>query len=514
MAITYIRFIAVILLSGTVFAQNNIKANTVTAQTVTSGIINNIYYPNSCGLSAAPSWCSGSDMGGWVNSAATACPNNGACRIHIPAATTCYSFTTPIVFGLGKFITLEGDPSQGSCIKYTPTTGVAITFDPGNPDRSTYGIRDLQLIGPGNTTTTTGVSLGPINGGNAVTISGFRTGTNCCSGDGFGTGISIKNSFLVTIQTSAITGNGVGIATTSFVENLRLVSNSFSHNITNPIALNTTGWTDVYSFGNSYDDNSGPINLPSVGGFGNHFNSSGDHFENSGVSAAAQPYLALANNSHATISGGVMLDDGTTGTNTGMINCSGSSILYIYGLVRGNNGIIVNPFLNASGSCRAWLQFSQSTGTFTDVSTSFTTGSIFDSGFPFSGSPSITLTNGNGGATTSMPYGSNVTAGLTGNMTSTQLGATTTTAGMYQVCVTMFPTATGSATAIQATVTGNANGTVFTVNIGSVLSLAAAGNIGGGCLPIPMTTANISVATTGYSGTGTYTVRSEVNEIQ
>jgi len=182
-------------------------------------------------------------------------------------------------------------------------------------------------------------------------------------------------------------------------------------------------------------------------------------------------------------------------------------------MARGSE-ITVNPFLSASGNCRAWMQFSQSTGRFTDYNPAYTGGGIFDSSFTFNTRPALVLLSGVQGANTAIPYGSNVTTGLTGNMSSTQLGGTTATAGMYLVCVAMFPTATGSATAIQATVSGNANGTVFTANVGSILSLAAAGNIGGGCLPIPMAAANISVATTGYSGTGTYTVRSEVNEIQ
>jgi hypothetical protein len=507
----------VLILSCAAFGQH-IGASQADISNITSpgtsnlGIVNAVYYPHMCGTKSPPTWCTGSDMGAWVNSAAADCPNNGACRIHIAASPACHSFTTPIVFGLGKFVTLEGDPSQSSCMKYTPTTGTAITFDPGNPDRSPYGIRDLQLIGPGSGTSSTGVSLGPTNGGNAVNITGFRTGSNCCVNDGFGIGIAIANSFLVTIQTSSITGNGVGIATTTFLENLRLIGNSISHNTTNPLLLNTTGWTDVYSFGNSYDDNSGPISLPTTAGLGNHFNSSGDHFENFAVGAAAQPYITIANNSHATISGGVMLDDRTSGTNTGMINCSGASLVYIYGMVRATGGNTVNPFLNASGNCRGWLQFSQSTGTFGDFNN--VAGGMFDSFFTFNTSPSFALLNGLQGASTQIPYGSNVTTGLTGNMSGTQLGGTTATAGMYLVCVAMFPTATGSATAIQATASGNANGTVFTANVGSVLSLAAAGNIGGGCLPIPMGTANISVATTGYSGSGTYTVRSEVNEIQ
>ena len=503
------------LLCSTAFGQH-IQASqaditTANAAVIKSGVNNAVYFPTQCASSMRPSWCSGSDLGAWVNAAATACTS---CRIHIPAGS-CTSFTTPISFGSGQFVTLEGDPGGGSCLKFTPSTGVAILFDPGVSEHQAYGIRDLQLIGPGSGTSTTGVELGSSNGAEGLIIRGFRTGTSCCGSDGFGTGIVVNtaSAFLVTVQDSFVQANGTGLSITTGLENLRLLNNNFTHNSTNAILATSTGWTDIYSFGNSYDDN-GPISLPAAGGIGNQFTSAGDHFENASVGGAAQPYITIANNSHLTMTGDVMLDDRASGTNTGQIACSGASLVYIYGMARGNGGITVNPFLAAWGRCRAWMQFSQSTGTYTDYSPSYRSGGIFDSGFTFAGSPALTLMNGVQGANTSIPYGSNVTTGLTGNMSSTQLGATTTVAGMYLVCVSMFPTATGSATSIQARVSSN-DGTLFTTDGGSALSLASASNVGGGCLPIPAASGvNIDVATSGYSGTGTYTVRSVVQEIQ
>jgi hypothetical protein len=483
----------------------------------TTGVLNGAYYPASCGSSStAPSWCSGSEMGAWVNAAIAASPSGT--RIHITASSTCYSFTTPIVFGSGKYDTLEGDPGGGSCIKYTPTAGVAITFDPGVTEHQAYGIRDLQLIGPGNTTSTTGLLLGLTNGAEGAVVSGFKTATNCCTHDGFGTGIAqgSGSTFVFTIENSFIMSNGWGLTLVGG-ENVRLLNNVFSQNTTGPIKTSTVAWMDIYSYGNAYDDNGGPITLVATGGLGNHFTSAGDHFENVNLFSGTLPYISIANNAHVTISGGVMLDDHTSGiTTAGMIACSGTSIIYIYGMGRATAGSSINPFIKPSGNCRADVRFSQSTGTFTDYPSTYTGGAIFNSNMTSSAGASFQLLNAGSGANIDIPFGNYATSRLTGNLSSTQVGGFPTTyAGLYLVCVSIWPTATGSATAIQATITSSANGTAYTTNVGSVLSLSSLANIGGGCTGVATgSRVTFSVATTGYAGTGTYSLRASVVEIQ
>src|SRR5579863_8724194 len=112
----------------------------------------NVLYPLVCGSSSPPSWCKGSDLGAWINAAATS--NRGA-RLIIPGSTTCRKFTTPIVVPAGTNI--WGDSKDWTCIQYVSTnppaqpTGTAITYRGGGASGSVagYGLRDLHLAGPG-----------------------------------------------------------------------------------------------------------------------------------------------------------------------------------------------------------------------------------------------------------------------------------------------------------------------------------------------------------------------------
>src|SRR5215813_994514 len=100
------------------FAGNNTHSGTETfTNTVMStgannhGQVNGVYNIGACSSSPAPAWCSGSDVGAWVNAAYAACPSTG-CRIHISAQASCYSYSTPIALSTnGKPAILEGDGS-------------------------------------------------------------------------------------------------------------------------------------------------------------------------------------------------------------------------------------------------------------------------------------------------------------------------------------------------------------------------------------------------------------------
>lgn len=499
---------------GTQVATPYVATDQISVYPSSSAAFNGVLYIGG-GLTA---W-GGGDIGTQANAAYAALPSTGG-RIRILSQSPCYSFTTPMAFSiLNKPVLLEGDPGGATCIKYTPTTGSAITIDSGVSERQAYGVRDLQLIGPGNSTTAIGINLGPSNGAEGAVLSGIKFGTNCCSTDGFGTDINQAggSAFLITVEKSFIEAGGVGMA---FVggENFRLINNTFTHNTGGAITVGAAGTTDIYAYGNSFDDNAPPsISLPSSGGSGIHFVSNSNHYENASVATAANGYVSVGGNNSFSSIGDQFLDDRVSGTNsTGFITCSGTSYVTVLGSLRNGNGITVNPTFNPSGTCRAFLSWGYSNSfTLTDYPIAYTGATIIDQSLNGAGASSLALANGNNGANVNLPFGGNLTTGLTANLGSTQLGPTTVYAGNYLVCVSLWPTATGTATAIQATVSGNANGTPFTANVGSVLSLAALANVGGGCTSIPAAvTTTINVATTGYSGTGTYSVRSSVVEIQ
>ena len=62
----------------------------------TFSILNGVLNPASCGASSPPSWCSGGDLGAWVNSALTAC-SSAPCTVYVPSGN--YSITTAITLG-------------------------------------------------------------------------------------------------------------------------------------------------------------------------------------------------------------------------------------------------------------------------------------------------------------------------------------------------------------------------------------------------------------------------------
>ena len=84
---------------------NNISPSVVTAGQLNSGMVNGVYYPAQCASSTnRPSWCSGSDIGGWINSAFA---NSSA----IVVASGTYSVNTQIIV-----------PSNGSILCEPGTT--------------------------------------------------------------------------------------------------------------------------------------------------------------------------------------------------------------------------------------------------------------------------------------------------------------------------------------------------------------------------------------------------------
>ena len=98
----------------------------------------------------------GADLGAKINAAAAAHPN---AKLYIPPSPTCYAYTTPIVIPNPQWLTGAG--SGATCITFNPptATGAALTFATGGVYGKTYGIEGIQLLGPGPTTATTGLSI-------------------------------------------------------------------------------------------------------------------------------------------------------------------------------------------------------------------------------------------------------------------------------------------------------------------------------------------------------------------
>ena len=120
----------------------------------------------------------GTDVGEQIAAAYADLPGQGGLIV----LTTGGSFSKPLVFGEnGKAVLLVGLPGDVITLTYAGTTGAAITFDCGNGHKMGYGFRDLTLTGPGNSTDTTGVMFGGVNGAEGIALRDFKIqsfGTN------------------------------------------------------------------------------------------------------------------------------------------------------------------------------------------------------------------------------------------------------------------------------------------------------------------------------------------------
>jgi hypothetical protein len=120
----------------------------------------------------------GADLGDQINAAYADLPSSGGAIM----VTEGGFFKTPIVFGTkNKPVVLIGLPGGIVTMTYTGTSGIALTFDYGTGHRMGHGLRDLTLTGPGNSTTTTGVLFGGMNGAEGIEFRDFKIesfGTN------------------------------------------------------------------------------------------------------------------------------------------------------------------------------------------------------------------------------------------------------------------------------------------------------------------------------------------------
>jgi len=144
----------------------------------TVAFLNGVYNAAAC-TTSAPSWCSGADIGGWINAAATAC--SGACIITIPAGTYSYS-TTPTINKPG--LSVVGAGVNATFLNYTGT-GDAFRVQM-NPFTVTQAGRlegmTIQCTGACLGTTANGLHEGDVTGYRMIDlhIFDFTGATSAC----------------------------------------------------------------------------------------------------------------------------------------------------------------------------------------------------------------------------------------------------------------------------------------------------------------------------------------------
>lgn len=98
-----------------------------TAYAKANGVVN----PAACSAASPPAWCSGSDMGGWINAAVQSLPASGGAIIVPQAAAGCYHFAAQIV--IDRPVHLSGGESgfngAGTCLQWTGSAQPAILIN-------------------------------------------------------------------------------------------------------------------------------------------------------------------------------------------------------------------------------------------------------------------------------------------------------------------------------------------------------------------------------------------------
>ena len=129
---------------------------------VSTAETNTVYNAASCGYTSAPSWCSGSDIGAWVNAAITA----GASTVFIPSGS--YTFSTPIsvtVTSANSNLQLVC-ANKGVTLNYTGSSEALLIDDASGSTAMNMGIENCSFNGSGAQASTDGIELmttGPIS---------------------------------------------------------------------------------------------------------------------------------------------------------------------------------------------------------------------------------------------------------------------------------------------------------------------------------------------------------------
>lgn len=318
------------------------------------------------GTTSDQGW-SGTDVGGWINSAYADLPSTGGrIRVAPNAGGAAYSYSTPIVFGTNlKPVVLEGDPAFATSLSFTATSGIAIALDWGVTEPFGAGIRDMKFVGPG-TGTTVGLQVGVTNGAETVLIDSsrflnFATGLN----------IPLTNSFLFTARKSAWSNNvqNVIVQAAAAVEGTTfdhcLFSNTSPANEVNSVQI--LGG-DVSFIASSFDS----AQLSVVNAVTRVVNA---HFENPNFDN--YDYMNVNTNTHFELIGANILQDKNSSPQAQIISLSGNGSLSITGgsyfssaqqthfinITSGNPSLYIHGFADLSNNYSSTWIGGSTTGT-------------------------------------------------------------------------------------------------------------------------------------------------------
>lgn len=243
------------------------------------------------------------DVGDAINAAYAALPSDGG-GIFVQSGT--YTYTTPIVFGTNnKYVSLFGANASSTFLKYSPTSGNAITINYGNPTGhivseitgiTLMGKSSLIAAGVANTNTSVGIYYGGANG--AVGINTHDMNVN-----GFGSNWEIgQHAYMLSFNNCGNSGGNGGQAARGSLVHINAANDSGERNV-----FNQCNFTDP---GNSDADNA--IYITNAGTASNFFHmcsidsaqvtvgaSNGtttfisNHFENPGAPTAYAEYIPI-----------------------------------------------------------------------------------------------------------------------------------------------------------------------------------------------------------------------------
>ncbi|HEY1660291.1 MAG TPA: hypothetical protein VGG14_18200 [Candidatus Sulfotelmatobacter sp.] len=174
--------LALVLFLLTPLIDSKLTVHDRASQAVLTGQIGTgLLNPVSCGASNAPSWCSGSDLGAWINAAFTACGLN--CTVAIPPGN--YSYDTTISMSTPSQ-SLVGAGSLSTVLHYRGSgDGILWQMKPFTVQKA-GALRGLSIVG--TSAAKNCVHSGSLQGSTweDVTVSG-------CTGKG-STGILLENA--------------------------------------------------------------------------------------------------------------------------------------------------------------------------------------------------------------------------------------------------------------------------------------------------------------------------------
>ena len=290
------------------------------------------------------------------------CPATG-CRIRIAPISGggCWQFTTPITFSVrAKPVTLEGDPGGATCIRYTASTGTAVTLDWGDGPSSQIfgaGVRDITIEGPcGNNKgvpNCSGITAqGLVLGVNHANLGAFISNVNVgIQGHGFfhgivNTGVNLITGYLTELIQTTAYGNAVGYMQNAASENTKWIGGGISENVTG-VSITHAGTELTFELV-SFDANTSCA-ISMTGDAVLYLIE--DHFENPGLGSNCWLNGTMGD---VIWQGGDLFEDVATGTAPAPITFSGT--IFVFDHVRATTaGRGVPELINFTGNTSAYL---------------------------------------------------------------------------------------------------------------------------------------------------------------